>query len=643
MPSAQGIQKPSQTKQPQRAFLARHSKRKTLPAPSVPCRVPYLYVPLPKGYIRLLTIKSSKKKASTYHLATYKQSCAPKYDAVSYCWGEDLTSTVINCDGSDLCIRKSLSVALSYLAERPKSGRPLWIDAICLNQEDNEEKAIHVPLMHEIYKNATTTVVWLGEPDENTDMALEFIAEVILHLKHKRDPKDIDEIKHEREWKAIREYLHRPWFSRLWALQEVLLSEAIEILCSGKKTRVLTWQTLEKFLDFMRTADLAWCMIDFSSVNLKRLLGLVYVKNTRPYLEKNGKLSFLVLLDLMENRSCHEPVDKIWALLGLLPYPLVVEIQAKNVIDYSDSGKRDYWKSYLAFMKVLYAWDVFEFDRTMHWTMQYPRHALLPSWCPDFNMNEVSLNSMGVSKNFRAGFTNREEADVPTFTAQLDLVSNALSMDGFCVDEVKCVTCVCPETVWGLSPESRLQYEEQWAAEFFEECEQLVQKCLGKSQEVIEALGEVLLASDQKRDGAYSGNFANCYLCLLENGRSYLTTYTSCPHEQRGMHQDYLVGAALTCAGHKLFATSNGRIGLGPATLEVGDKICVFAGREMLYALREGTEDENLKRGQKFQGEQGGCTQETFSLIGEAYVRGLMYGEAFTADSRGPESKLVIV
>jgi hypothetical protein len=114
------------------------------------------------------------------------------------------------------------------------------------------------------------------------------------------------------------------------------------------------------------------------------------------------------------------------------------------------------------------------------------------------------------------------------------------------------------------------------------------------------------------------------------------------------MHVNYVSRANLVCAHRRLFATSNGRIGLGPATLEVGDKICVLLGGEVLYVLRR-TGDGNLIHGQEQQGVQGkqpSHVQEKFSLIGQVYVRGLMYlmhGEAFTADSRGPESKLVIV
>ena len=585
MPSARGIQKRSRTKQPQRTHLPRFPKRKSLPTPSVSCRVAYVYQPIPPGYIRLLTIDSSKGEPATYRLVPYQQKLAPKYDAVSYCWGEDLTSTLIDCDGSDLCIRKSLSVALPYLADRPKSARPLWIDAICLNQEDNDEKAIHVPLMHEIYKNAMRTIVWLGEPDEDTDVALDFMAEVISHLKNGGSSEDIDDFSREQEWKAIREYLRRPWFTRLWALQEFLLSKAIEILCSRKKLRVLKWQTVEKFLDLIRDHDLSTNLLD-TPVQPSDFLNSIYVnisfvKAARVTLRELGFIFFPSLLGLMPNRGCHEPVDKIWALLGLLQPLFVAEIQRKNIIDYSDSAKRDYWKSYLAFMKLLYAWNVHEFQAAMlRMMMEHPRHVLLPSWCPDFSVNKLGYLSLRVVRSFRAGFQNQKEAGITRFTTELDSATDALSINGFCVDEVKSATCV--------------------------------------------------------------------YRCLCENAQVFEDDNWSCAHDQGDleMHIAYVEEVHSACTNRKFFATSSGHLGLGPAKLEAGDKICVFTGTEALYVLRKSISHDDLIHGQEQQGRQGKPprdVQETFSWIGEAYVRGLMYGEAFTADSRETERKLVIV
>jgi hypothetical protein len=526
MPSTKGIQKRSRTKQPQRAFLPRHSKRQTLQPLGVPCRVPYLYAPLPKGHIRLLTIKSSKRKPPSYHLATYKQWRAPKYDAVSYCWGEDLTSTVINCDGADLRIRKSLSTALPYLANRPKSARPLWIDAICLNQEDNEEKAIHVPLMHKIYKCAARTIVWLGEPDEGTNIALDFLAEAMSHLESGGDPQDLNRFDWlGREWTALREYLQRPWFNRLWTLQEVVLSKTIEILCSTKKTRVLTWRTLEKFVTSINDHNLSIGLMDTCDPTFNATSSiysnLLISHAVRCHMQQYGYVPVFFLLELIRIRSSHEPVDKIWALLGLLSRPLVNEIQRKNIIDYSHAGKHEYWTSYLAFMKVLHTKDIYEFCKIIRLTIDYPRHALLPSWGPDFNASGPNSDNFPWAGNgkFKAGLAKHKMHKGPEgFIAALyPKINNALSIAGFCVDEVKGVTCVYPENRNdGLSQESRMQFEKRWV-EWREELKKLTREILGESEEAFEVLGEVLLAADYEAKDKYSnsGSFAHGCRCLL--------------------------------------------------------------------------------------------------------------------------------
>jgi hypothetical protein len=182
-------------------------------------------------------------------------------------------------------------------------------------------------------------------------------------------------------------------------------------------------------------------------------------------------------------------------------------------------------------------------------------------------------------------------------------------------------------------------------AVWLEECEQLTRKILGESEDTIEALGRVLLAVDNEKENEFSGNLAHCYQFLRDTGKRFFDSAYSCPHTRGKMHAEYVGRVNIICANRKIFGTRRGRVGLGPAALEAGDKICVFSGADVLYVLRS-TGDENSKHGKKLQnvqGKQPSSTQETFSLIGQAYIRGLMYGEAFTAESRGPDCKLVIV
>ncbi|KAL9045628.1 MAG: hypothetical protein Q9214_001358 [Letrouitia sp. 1 TL-2023] len=94
-------------------------------------------------------------------MQVYDLSSAPDYEALSYCWGKD-EEAYISISGRALRVTRNLKKALTYL-RRKNRPRKLWIDSICINQSDNDEKSLQVLLMRDIYRRATRTVVWLSE------------------------------------------------------------------------------------------------------------------------------------------------------------------------------------------------------------------------------------------------------------------------------------------------------------------------------------------------------------------------------------------------------------------------------------------------------------------------------------------------
>ena len=77
-------------------------------------------------------------------------------------------------NGKSFHIHSSLDAALRQLRQHDQERR-LWIDAICINQEDNEEKSAPVALMRKVYSNAQRVVVWLGKSSFDSDAAINFI------------------------------------------------------------------------------------------------------------------------------------------------------------------------------------------------------------------------------------------------------------------------------------------------------------------------------------------------------------------------------------------------------------------------------------------------------------------------------------
>jgi hypothetical protein len=90
------------------------------------------------------------------------------YSAISYQWGPVDPSLAITVDGCTIRVTQNCYDALLRL-RKPKNSRPLWIDAICINQLDIIEKSSQVGMMTDVYLEADEVIVWLGESTEETD------------------------------------------------------------------------------------------------------------------------------------------------------------------------------------------------------------------------------------------------------------------------------------------------------------------------------------------------------------------------------------------------------------------------------------------------------------------------------------------
>jgi hypothetical protein len=174
-----------------------------------------------------------------------------EYEAVSWTWGEEGANNeriyMKDIDDGEgkiwrhYEIRPNLERALKHL--RPINGsRYLWIDAICIDQYFDSERNEQVAMMSDIYRNATSVCIWLGDhDDENTSkVAVDFIEKRVKDLGA-FDKLIIDHSKSE-EWKALATLMTRPWFTRRWVVQEVALAKKA-ILFIGDQS--IQWDDFE--------------------------------------------------------------------------------------------------------------------------------------------------------------------------------------------------------------------------------------------------------------------------------------------------------------------------------------------------------------------------------------------------------------
>jgi hypothetical protein len=188
----------------------------------------------------------------------------PEFVSLSYTWGSKIPPIQIHLSqeaqptNGILTITESLAHALPELIN-VANGLPLWIDAICINQLDNQEKSWQVGLMRSIYKSANRVFVWLGPDQDGGESAIAHLDKVGQDIYDERCimkaelefwftnfhgrplPKYIlptsdtgveqllkkfivsDEPNASIPYTKVRILLERPWWQRVWVFQEVVL------------------------------------------------------------------------------------------------------------------------------------------------------------------------------------------------------------------------------------------------------------------------------------------------------------------------------------------------------------------------------------------------------------------------------------
>jgi hypothetical protein len=116
----------------------------------------------------------------------------PTYTALSYVWGDVRDNSPISVDGTVFLATENLKLALQYIREVHRDI-VLWVDAICINQNDTYERNNQVSLMGTLYSEAKEVIIWLGEADETTDELVHVVQETGLPKLPATDTEDYEE------------------------------------------------------------------------------------------------------------------------------------------------------------------------------------------------------------------------------------------------------------------------------------------------------------------------------------------------------------------------------------------------------------------------------------------------------------------
>ena len=227
----------------------------------------YSYTPLvePECDIRLLTLLPSNDHDDLRcSLSTISLEQEPLYIALSYEWGEDNPDLAIDIiiDNKLARIRPNLFSFLQQL--KLASGRYsisdgaipfLWVDALCINQNDKMEKASQVKLMSRIFQKADHVFAWIGprsslDPkgtfDSIRDRHTTIDSIVDAHLEGPLSAANNPPLERLiQTWQGIAQFLNQTYWSRRWVIQEIILAKRLSILWDDA---IINWEQLEKFL-----------------------------------------------------------------------------------------------------------------------------------------------------------------------------------------------------------------------------------------------------------------------------------------------------------------------------------------------------------------------------------------------------------
>ncbi|QRC99090.1 hypothetical protein JI435_064340, partial [Parastagonospora nodorum SN15] len=156
--------------------------------------------------------------------------------ALSYVWGNTDRTTIITCNGKTLGITKNLYIALQAIRQ-PDRETTLWADAICIDQDNVEERNEQIKLMATIYSSAKRVLVWLGH-SQDAEAAFSIANRMVEDFRLSRR---VRLSSNRSELNYLRKISSCEWFNRMWTMQEIgLASEAI-IMCG---TARISWEQL---------------------------------------------------------------------------------------------------------------------------------------------------------------------------------------------------------------------------------------------------------------------------------------------------------------------------------------------------------------------------------------------------------------
>jgi hypothetical protein len=490
------------------------------------------------------------------------------YEALSYVWGSQDYKSPVTLSGHDWHVTPSLAAALRHLRSETES-LTLWIDQLCINQEDDEERNIQVGFMRDIYAGANRVLVWLGE----STLASEAAFDVLTRL----NPAQFEDeaiaytalqLPGIHVWirAVITSIFFNPWWQRVWIIQEIAYAQDALVLCGAKSA---TWRTVSGVIKaiWAHCSDLVEEVEDSMGRSEPKSFIWQRLEHVRREIQEDhqGIKAWDLILWFRYCQSTR-PEDRIYALLGMC-------LDIRNTgfeVDY----KRPHHDTFTLFTK-----HMIEAERSLRWLSFAGSEAVpaaQPSWCPCFDLPAgVIPDSILASGNLFNADSSAE------FSASISLTPPVLSVRGVQIDRLdqfchgfqnmssECMKFPNKDSVgrWSLK---------RAHSRYGESLQLALEKCLTADRG---SSGSGGCVTRYKPDGSF-----------IQQMKSLKTAAENEPlpaEEFNPWQREMMTLISSTLMNRALFVSETGWVGLVPRWAKPGDLICILFGCKVPVVLRE--------------------------------------------------------
>jgi len=556
----------------------------------------YRQLDVSKREIRLLVLAPALEESQELigSLTHVSLNDSPSYEALSYTWGRPPYKYRVLIDGSVFHIGPNLEGALRKL-RKPDEPRKLWVDALCINQNDDSERRQQVPEMRNIFSAATQVLAWIGEAGEYGELAITLLEEL-----QEEDLAAFRSARFEsREWKALKTFWSRPYWKRIWVVQELAVGSRRALIGCGRKW--IPRNKFERALDILiahrnNYETLLWEALE-SEMDWFLNLSLI-CRNVAPSGEAELNMQDLeYLLYLTEHFEATQPHDHFFALLGLSQ-----QIDRAAIpVDYSGCFADICAKVILHIIQRTNSLNVLSGNRSK-------TENTLSSWMPSFSdpvrrgYGWNSFRTFQTAGNCIASVTlspcrrclsceGIEVGSISSFEGPfLNSKSEFLDARAFVSMRRIAKRTFMMSRRHPLAPTRNLLDRAFWESLFANRSVDMgiVNSSPDLPLEQFDALVALLDGADTESEDILKSIDDELHRCIAS----------------------LICGLVSTLRFRCFFATSNGFVGVGPYNIKHGDLVVAFSGADVPFVLRR-----NEKEG--------------YHLVGDAFVYGVMDGQLF--------------